>query len=148
LLQRLRQMGIHTAVDTAGAVSWAAFQKVMPVTDLFLYDLKAMNSAVHQQAVGVAPDLILDNYKRLIQSGAHVWIRVPVIPGVNDDAAQMDALYELLKTFPPDKVELLPYHAMGEHKYVGLGKELVRFTVPDQQWMEEAKQRFAQLGNA
>jgi glycyl-radical enzyme activating protein len=145
LLCVCRELGIHTAIDTAGAVPWHTFEQVMPVTNLFLYDLKAMDPEVHQRYVGTHLSLILDNYRKLIQSGSHVWVRVPVIPGVNDDQKQLDALYDLLKAYPPEKVELLPYHAMGEHKYGGLGKELIKFAAPDQLWFDKLKQRFAAM---
>ena len=91
LLRACKAEGIHTAVDTCGLAATRQVLAVAPFTDLFLYDLKLMDEARHRQFTGVSNTLILENLKVL--SGVHrqIWIRVPVIPGVNDSAADLEA---------------------------------------------------------
>ncbi len=133
LLKGCKQKGIHTAVDTAGCVPWESFEKILPYTDLFLYDVKLMDSQKHKEYVGADNTLILENLKRLSKSGKHIIIRVPVIGGVNDSDKEMQAIADFLSSLNVEKVELLPYHAMGEHKYEAIGKEAAEFAVPEQE---------------
>ena len=137
LLKLCREAGLHTAVDTAGHVPFAYFEKILPYTDLFLYDIKVMDEAVHRQYTGVGNARILDNLKRLLNLGHPLWIRIPVIPGVNDSPEEMERIRDFLAASPaPEKVELLPYHAMGEHKYAALGKAARSFPVPEETRLE------------
>ena len=133
ILKACKENGIHTAVDTAGHVPFEYFERILPYTDLFLYDVKCIDSEKHKQYVGVENDRILDNLKRLLQSGASVWIRIPIIPTVNDTETELGQIKAFLDTYPtPQKIELLPYHAMGEHKYNALGREATVFSTPDE----------------
>lgn len=131
LLKLCREAGIHTAVDTAGHVPFGHFQRILPYTDLFLYDIKIMDEAAHRKYTGVSNTRILENLRLLLDNGCKLWIRIPVIPGVNDTAEETEKLRDFLAVSPsPEKIELLPYHAMGEHKYAALGKEAQTFPVP------------------
>ena len=133
LIKKCRAAGIHTAVDTAGHVDKSRFERLVPLADMFLYDMKCMNSDVHKKYVGVGNEQILDNLAFLLKSGARVWVRVPVIPGVNADEENMRALREFYeKHGHPEKTELLPYHALGENKYRALGGEPHVFAVPEE----------------
>ena len=143
-LCRCKQEGISTAVDTAGHVPFAFFERILPYTDLFLYDVKLMDSAAHKRYVGVDNALILENLGRLLSRGAPIWVRVPVIVGVNDTLAHMRAVRDFLYAHgKPQKVELLPYHAMGEHKYHALSREGQSFSVPSEEKMAELRSVFA-----
>ena len=143
-LCRCKQEGISTAVDTAGHVPFAFFERILPYTDLFLYDVKHMDSAAHKRYVGVDNALILENLGRLLSRGAPIWVRVPVIVGVNDTLAHMRAVRDFLCAHgKPQKVELLPYHAMGEHKYASLSREVQSFSVPSEEKMAELRSVFA-----
>ena len=115
--------GIHCAVDTAGNVDWEAFETVLPLCNLFLYDVKAATDAIHQRWTGCGNMCILENLRRLSQSGARIWIRIPVIGGVNDTVPEMYAIGAALASLPhcPERVELLPYHDLGRAKCVQLG---------------------------
>ncbi|MDW7657250.1 MAG: glycyl-radical enzyme activating protein [Bacillota bacterium] len=115
-LRRCRQTGIQTAVDTAGHVPWERFTRVLPFTDLFLYDIKAIDPDLHRRGTGAGNSLILKNYIRLIRL-APVWVRVPVIGGFNADRQSLADIRDFLKQHPPAGIDLLPYHALGEHKY-------------------------------
>lgn len=131
LAKRCREENIHTAVDTAGRVPWAHFEKVLPYTDLFLYDIKCITPALHRQYTGVDNALILENYKRLLSAGHHVYVRVPMIPECSANDEEFAKICDFLHRYPPEKVELLPYHAMGEGKYRALGRgEPMGFAVP------------------
>ncbi len=138
LLKASKEAGLHTAVDTAGHVAWDKFEQVLPYADLFLYDVKSMISENHKEYVGVGNELILENLSKLLEIGAKVWIRMPVIGGVNDTQEEILALKEFLRKqkTTPEKIELLPYHAMGEHKYTGLGMDVRKFEVPSKEKME------------
>ncbi|MBQ6678695.1 MAG: glycyl-radical enzyme activating protein [Lachnospiraceae bacterium] len=121
LLARCREQGLHTAVDTAGFVPWAAFEQVLPFTDLFLYDIKAVTPELHREAVRQDNALILENYRRLIEAGARIWVRIPVVPGYSDDTEEIRKIAGFLKGQEPEAVELLRFHRMAESKYRELG---------------------------
>ncbi|MBQ3124490.1 MAG: glycyl-radical enzyme activating protein [Clostridia bacterium] len=139
-LKKCKENGIHTAVDTAGHIPWESFDKILPFTDLFLYDIKAMNEEIHKKYTGVTNTRILKNLKKLLKSDVDVWVRIPVISGVNDTENEMKNIkaYFDINGYP-EKVEFLPYHAMGEHKYETLGKSVEKFEVPDKEKIEKLK---------
>ena len=141
----LHAEGIHSAVDTAGNVPWSHFEAVLPDTDLFLYDVKCMDPAVHEAYTGVNNARILENLGLLLDSGAAVWIRVPVIPSVNDTHENMAQLRDFLsKHKQPGKIELLPYHSIGISKAHAIGKEQSVFEIPTQAKIEELEQYLLQ----
>jgi len=124
LLMRAKEEKLHTAVDTCGAVPWERIESVLPVTDLFLYDVKHMDSQKHKQYTGAGNELILDNLKHLSNKGAIIEIRIPLIPGINDDDANIDATGAFLGQLKGiQKVRVLPYHSYARSKYVALGKK-------------------------
>ena len=136
LLQKCKEHGLHTAIDTAGHLPWESFLKVLPLTDLFLYDIKSFDAETHRKYVGVSNERILENLKNLLQAGAKVWIRIPIICGVNDTVEEMQKIKQFLdQSGKPEKIELLPYHAMGENKYRALGQEPQIFEVPTPEQM-------------
>ena len=121
ILSRCRREGIHTAVDTAGFVPWSALEEVLELTDLFLYDIKAVTPEIHRRGTGQDNALILENYDRLIRTGARVWVRVPVIPGYSASDDEIRHIAEFLQDREPECVELLRFHRMAESKYRSLG---------------------------
>lgn len=143
LLKRCKANGIHTAVDTAGHVPYEYFERVMEDTDLFLYDVKCLNTEKHKEYTGVGNERILDNLKKLLVSGKDVWVRIPIISEVNDTETEMQEIRQFFDTYgTPRKVELLPYHAMGEHKYTAIGRSTVPFSAPDGGKMEQLQHIF------
>ena len=92
LLSACRQKGLHTVVDTSGCAPWATFERILPDTCLFLYDLKHLDDDVHQRWTGVSNVQILDNLARLAETGAAIEVRMPVVPGVNDSDEHLDRL--------------------------------------------------------
>jgi len=115
-------LGIHVAVETCGHVPWDAFQAVRGVVDLFLYDVKHMDSGLHAQLCGVGNELILENLQRLLREKLDVIVRVPVVPGLNDSPENMEALSEFVASSGGTRVDLLPYHGYGVDKYKSLGR--------------------------
>lgn len=143
ILKMCKDEGIHTAVDTAGHIPFEYFERALPNTDLFLYDIKCFDEEKHKKYTGVGNELILSNLKKLISLGAKIWIRIPVIPGVNDTLSEMKKIKSFIDSSGGvEKIELLPYHAMGEHKYAALGKEINKFTVPSESTMEALRAVF------
>lgn len=121
-LAACKQHGLHTAVDTSGYAAWEAFEAVLPHTDLFLYDLKHMDDARHQELTGVSNRPILENARRLSALSAPIEVRVPVIPGLNDDADNIEKTGAfLLELASLTKARPLPYHALSGSKYQSIG---------------------------
>ena len=120
LLMRMKSEGIHTAVDTCGFVLRSAIDKVMPYTDVFLYDMKAYDEDVHIRCTGQSNKIILENLEYLDRSGKNIEIRIPYVPGYND--GQMEKIAEYLKHLKNiSKVRVLPYHNYASSKYKALG---------------------------
>ncbi len=124
LLQELGQRGIHRAVDTTGFVKTETLLEIAKNTDLFLYDLKMMDSSAHQKWTGVANTKILDNLKKLAATEAAITIRIPLIHGVNaaEDNIEQTAAFVASLPGPEKQVNLLPYHDIATNKYRRLGK--------------------------
>lgn len=146
VLCKLKQENIHTAVDTAGNVPWIAFEKVLPYTDLFLFDIKHMDEEMHRKYTGASNRQILNNFEHIPEE-KDIFVRVPVVKGVNDDCLKQIA--DFLKGRTNVRlVELLPYHALGASKYAGLGKQEKKFASPDTEVLEEAVRYFEKCGIA
>lgn len=110
--------GIHTAVDTAGHVPFEYFERIEPFTDLFLYDIKALDSGLHKALTGVGNELILANFEKLVRlCPGKLLVRVPVIPGANGGEIDGISAYVRERGVP---VELLPYHSFGKSKAAAL----------------------------
>jgi pyruvate formate lyase activating enzyme len=123
LLHACRQHGIHTTVDTTGCTSVSILERIAPLVDLFLYDLKMMDDARHREYTGVSNLPILENLRRLIRWEKRVIVRIPVVPGVNDDEHNIRSSGEWLASLGTVlEVHVLPYHASGTEKYSRLGK--------------------------
>ncbi len=143
ILKKCKENGIHTAVDTAGHIKWESFEKILPYTDLFLYDIKCATDELHKEFTGVSNELILENLKKLSDSfGGEIIIRIPVIGGVNDSDDEMQKIRDILKNINYKSVELLPYHQMGEHKYEALNKQAELFSVPSDEFIEKYREVF------
>jgi pyruvate formate lyase activating enzyme len=113
---------IHTVVDTSGHTAWDNLQSILPLVDLFLYDVKLMDANKHIKYTGVTNRLILTNLKKLSEAGAHILIRIPLIIGINDDDDNLDTCASFLAKLPIlDGVALMPYHDIGIVKYQALG---------------------------
>lgn len=120
----LKAAGIHTTLDTCGHAPWEALDRLRRDVDLFLYDVKLMDEERHRRFTGVGNRRILENLRALAAHGHRVVLRFPVVPGVNDDDANVAALVALASDLPGlAAVDLLPYHRMGVEKYARLDRE-------------------------
>jgi len=124
LLDECGKRGIHRAIDTAGLANTEIILEIAKRTDLFLYDLKLMDSEKHRKWVGVPNEKILENLKVLADTGVKIIIRIPLIGGVNDDAENMDSTARFVAELSGEKkvVNLLPYHKIAQTKYLKLGR--------------------------
>jgi len=127
-LAAMKQRGVHTAVDTCGNVPWSAYEEVLPYTDMFLYDIKHIDPHKHQKLTGRTNDLILNNIRALSNAGARIEVRIPLVPGCNDDAETLNGMAELLASIDVERVKILPYHSLARSKYKALG---MQDTMPD-----------------
>jgi pyruvate formate lyase activating enzyme len=150
LLNVLKQEGIHTAIDTCGHVRREELEKVLPETDLFLFDLKLMDEKEHFEFTGVSNKLIHDNLLFLADSGKNVIIRFPVIPGITDTRRNIDALKLFLMHLQPgiSKIHLLPFHTGAEAKYsrLQLLNKMDKVKSLQREDLVPLKEEFVQLG--
>ena len=122
LLERLKENGINTAVDTCGFISKDAIDKVIPYTDTFLYDIKAIDEDVHIKCTGQSNGIILENLKYIDSCGKSSEIRIPYVPDHNDN--QIEKIAQFLKPLKNVKaIKVLPYHNYAGSKYDALGME-------------------------
>ena len=124
LLQAARAEGVHTALDTSGFAPWGQLEALLPDVDLVLYDLKHMDSERHVALTGVPNEGILDNLRRLDGAGQRIWVRIPLIPGYNDEEPNYHALGQFLSGLRHiERIEILRYHRLAESKYERLGRD-------------------------
>jgi pyruvate formate lyase activating enzyme len=139
LLRACRARSLHTTLDTCGFAPWDVLDEVRAYVDLFLYDLKLVDDARHRTFTGVSNEPILENLRRLSRRGHHIVLRVPVIPGINDDQRNLHQIGTFAAGLPSlERVDLLPYHRIGRDKYQRLGKAcpMPETDPPTQAWME------------
>jgi len=142
ILEYCRKKEIHTSVDTCGFAAPEVVERIAPRTDLFLFDLKVIDEKKHLAFTGESNGLILDNLKRLAGLGTGIVVRLPVVPGVNDDEENVARTAEFLRSLGTIKdISLLPYHKLGRDKYRGLEKLMPgsEFTPPSAQCLERIK---------
>jgi pyruvate formate lyase activating enzyme len=122
LLREARRVGLRSVIDTSGVVRWSVLEEAARLSDLILYDLKTLDPERHREATGRRNRRLLANLQRLAQGSTPIHLRVPVIPGFNDDEEQLAAMARLAREIPAvQEVELLRYHRLGEGKYAALG---------------------------
>ena len=127
LLQACKQEGLHTAIETCGYTKKKTILRFAKYVDLFLFDLKHIDSDRHFELTGVRNEMILENLEELIIKRNCVKVRMPMLKGINDSEAEIRGVVEFLKPFREFKnfegIDLLPYHKLGVNKYVQLGME-------------------------
>lgn len=124
LLRDCQEFGINTAMETAGFTSFEVIKEYIPYIDYFLMDIKHMNSRKHEEFIGKPNELILENARKIAEAGANLIIRVPVVPAFNHTKDEIRAIATFAKSLPEVKeLHLLPYHRLGQDKYLGLGRE-------------------------
>ncbi len=149
LLDALRSRGLRTALDTAGMSANGALERLARKTDLVLYDLKCVDEARHREFTGVSNAPILENLRRLAAAGPEIWVRIPLVGGVNDDDDNIRrtiAFLVSLKTIR--RVSLLPYHAGGLEKARRIGREsgFRKFAAPSEGRIAAIEAAFREAG--
>jgi len=150
LLKKLYAKGYRVNIDTSGYVPYSAFERVLPYVDTFLYDIKLMDTKLHKKYTGVSNALILENLIKLSLANAGIWIRIPVIGGVNASTENMERIARFLKdeNISIKQINLLPYHNTGSGKYKRLLWEYPGedYTVPSDEELKEYITIFMQYG--
>lgn len=121
LLKALRAEGIHTAIETTGYVAAPIFKKALALLDLAIMDVKHHDSEQHKRWIRTGNELPLANLATAVKTARELWVRIPVIPGVNDSLEDARKFAELLLPLGVQEVQLLPFHQYGERKYELLG---------------------------
>jgi len=138
----LQKEGVSIAIETAGHVPWENFEDVLPYDPLFLFDVKCADPELHKEQTGVDNRVILENLRKLSQAGGRFWVRTPVVGGVNDNPEEILAIADIIRSLPnpPQFVELLQYHKLGQHKH-----EMIGTTSVMDDTAEVSKERMAEL---
>ena len=129
----LRAEGVNTALDTAGCVPWETLAEVLPEIDIVLCDIKAFDETLHIELTGAGNELILRNIKRIAETGKRLFIRLVLIPGINDALDETDAKIEFIAGLgaSAERVDILPYHRLGLGKYRHLGLRYELADIPE-----------------
>ena len=149
LLKLCNNREIHTCIDTTGHVETARLEKTAYLANLYLFDIKQIDDDKHRKYTGVSNKLILENLLLLDQFEKDIEIRYPLIPGMNDDKADllrlMGFLQKLKKNYP---VSILPYHKIGRHKYERFNVEYKMHGIeePSDEHIEKIKNSFEEAG--
>lgn len=149
LLGTCRSEGVHVALDTTGFGRSSHLLEAAALADLVLYDLKAMDDARHLRLTGVSNRVILDNLKQLDRVHRNIWIRLPIVPGFNDDLHNLRQTADFIASLRHvTMVNLLPFHRTGVDKFDRLGKahSLAGIEAPTAELMAEALSIFTDLG--
>lgn len=150
ILERCREEGISTAVETSGLASWPDLRRLVDQADLILYDLKLIDPAEHRRWTGADNDLILANAEKVAASARKMIIRVPLITGVNDSPANLSATAEFVtrRLSNVTEIHLLPYELFGEAKYDRLDRpyRLAGLERPDEETVQACRDLVAGYG--
>ncbi len=122
LLKKIKKIGIHTAIETCGYATNEILFKASIYTDLFLFDIKLLDEKSHKKYTGVSNKPILQNLRTLSSIQKNIILRIPVIPGVNNNSENFDKTAELVLSLGLKEVHLLPFHPGGSEKYKRLGR--------------------------
>ena len=151
MLDACGEADIHRTLDTTGLAPTEKLLEIAKRVDLFLYDLKLIDTKKHKQYCGVNNDLLLKNLRALAEANAHINIRIPFINGVNSDDANVEETARFIATLPgattkPIWVNLLPFHSIAEKKYERLGQscDLTGMAEPSKDELNRAIAIFAQ----
>lgn len=126
IFKRCKQENIHTCLESTFYAQWSVIEKVLPYSDMLITDIKHMDSGEHKRHTGVANELILNNLARISETGKQIVVRIPVIPGVNDDTGNISATADFILERMGNriqKLQLLGFMRLGEEKYASLGAE-------------------------
>lgn len=135
LVKRLQEHEIPIAIDTCGVAPQVNFERILPYVDLFLYDLKMLDSALHRQYTRQGNELVLSNLKFLSENHAKICLRLILLEGINTSDEQIQQMIDWLReeAIIVDSIHLLPYHEFGKEKYRGLQRAWQKFETPSEE---------------
>lgn len=149
LFMAAKENGITTAIESTGFAKYETIEKLLPYIDVYLMDIKHMNSQKHKLFTSQSNELILENAKKIAKNANKLIIRVPVIPTFNDTVSEITDIARFTKELGTvDELHLLPYHRLGEDKYTYLGRsyELKDLTTPSDEKMNDLKSAVESCG--
>jgi pyruvate formate lyase activating enzyme len=150
LLKECKNLELHTTLDTTGYTEDEVLDAIIPLVDLFLFDLKIIDDGFHQMYTGVSNKYILRNLQTLLQSEANLIIRFPIIPGYTDTQDNLDHMVAFIKHNKINnyQIDLLPFHKLAGAKYRRFCKpdKFSGMNEPDKKTVEKIRQRFASIG--
>jgi len=151
VLKACKKEGYHTAIDTSGYSLQANYEAIMPFTDLFLFDIKHLDEKRHLEATGVSNSMILSNWVYLLANVSEINLRIPVIPGFNDDSDHIRRVIRFIIDTKKDslkRINLLPFHRTGQSKYnkFNIHYRMERVEPPSKEMMLELRTRFLATG--
>lgn len=148
LLRGAKERGINTAIESTGFADWEKIKELIPYLDVYLMDIKHMNSAKHKEFTSQPNELILENAKKIAQNFNKLIIRTPVIPTFNATVGEIREIAKYAKSIGVNEMHILPYHRLGKDKYYGLGRSysLEEIEPPSKELMNELLQVVLQEG--
>ena len=149
IIKNLHKQGIHTALDTSAYAKWEDIVELLPYINLIFLDIKFADSTRHKNFTGADNHQIFDNALRLSKTDIEIIVRIPVIPGNNDDEDNLKKIVSLVKTMGKVKlIELLPYNRLAESKYIrlGLNYSLTGLKPPSLKYMKKIEKQLAVSG--
>ena len=121
-LKKCKEVRLNTTIDTSGFSAFENIEKTLKYCDLYLFDIKAINDDIHKKFTGVSNKIILENLIKLNEYDKHIWLRIPIIPEVNDCPDEIELIADFVKSLNNIKqITLMPYHLLGKSKYETLG---------------------------
>ncbi|MDA3884972.1 MAG: glycyl-radical enzyme activating protein [Candidatus Delongbacteria bacterium] len=148
ILKKCKVNGIHTAIDTCGFANLDNFEKMSELVDLYLYDLKFIDNALHKKYTGTSNEKIFSNLKYLSEKNKRIFIRFPLIPGITDTKKNITEVVVYLKGINFEQINLLSYHGYAKNKYIKLGikAEIDELETISEERLEGIKQKFISAG--
>lgn len=146
LVKACHRKGISVAIDTCGHAPFQNYEKIIEYVDVFLYDIKLIDSEMHQKYTGKSNYMILDNLKKLSEKNANINLRIPLIDGINADHKNINEIISFIRNLNIKNINLLPYHEIGKDKYTRLGLDYKGhlMKVPSDEKLKEFKSLFEQ----
>lgn len=149
LLIECNHRELHTVIDTTGYAPFDILDRMIPNTDLFLYDLKLMDDEDHQKYTGAPGQPVLENLQRLAERDARIDIRFPVIPGITDHNGNIKQIMDFLLDLDQIRnISLLPYNRLGNEKYerLRMHNRMEDLSAPAREAMDGIKSKFENKG--
>ena len=148
LLRGAKERGINTAIESTGFADWEKIKELIPYVDVYLMDIKHMNSMKHKQFTSQPNELILENAKKIQQNFTKLIVRTPVIPTFNATVEEIREIARYAKSIGVNEMHILPYHRLGKDKYYGLGRtySLEEIEPPSKELMYQLLQVVRQEG--